>query len=478
MELKTSEILKNTNGELITGNADSSSNGCSIDSRNVPKKGIFAALFGSNFNGHDFMNDAIENGANTILFEHFTESLLELKRLTSNDVNFIKVDDVKIALGKLGKYCGKLLNVPFIAITGSNGKTTTKELISHFLENEYKVLKTKGNHNNNLGVPLTLLNASKDVQIGVIEMGMNHVGEINYLSDMIKPATSIILNIGSAHIGELGSKEKILKAKLEIINHLKPNGILYLNLDDELLKKTFSDLKEKINVKTFSIFENSANLIANNISISSDKTEFNLNFKGQLENFKTNLLGMGNLHNILAAISVSIEYGIELKTIAKSLFEFRNYKNRQQIYKNQNSVFIDDCYNASPESFKDSIDVTERIFKNHNKNFIDAKLIGIFGDMKELGSFSKAEHINLGREISKIGFKIIFYVGEFAKDVYTGIKQLQPYFSSFYDFLKVEDVIDVLWNPQNLEPFVTLCKGSRACELEKISDYILKKCFN
>ena len=360
--MKLSEINNILKGKI---NKDVSFNKIKMNSKDITTNDVFLAIN----KGHNYIDEAINNGAVGIISEY------------DLDYPSIKVDNSILALGKIANYIRNLYDIPLIAITGSVGKTTTKELIYSVLSKKYKVLKSEKNKNNNIGCPLTLLNLDETYDIIVLEFGMNHFNEISYLSKICNPDYAIITNIGTAHIGNLGSKKNILKAKLEILDGMSNKNII-INNKDRYLKKIRNAIKvdeKKLNV----IYKNENEFIIDNVI-------FNYKYKHILP-------------DIFIAIKVGLLFDINLKLISEAISKFEPIDGRLNII-NREYKIIDDSYNSSYESLIEGL-------KSLDNNF---KYI-VLADMLELGKFSIKYHKKVNKYLKKIKNKKVLLIGNYTK---------------------------------------------------------------
>ena len=431
------EILKATHGKIISGDKKDIETGkICIDSRKIDPNDIFIALKGNKTNGSKYINEAIKKASVII-----TEKRIKTKSATP----IIKVKNSKKSLQKIGIYNrNKYIDKPVIAITGSVGKTTTKELISEIFKTKYNILKTEGNYNNDIGVPIMLSQINKNHDIIILELGMNHLKEIEKLSKMCKPQTAIITNIGTSHIGNLKTQENILKAKMEITKHLK-NGNLVINGSDFYLSKIKQNNK-------YSVLKTNENCI-NNI-IKNDKLYFDINIKNKNYKIEFNIPNKYLIENILLAIKVAILYQIPVNNIINAINNFKAPNKRTNIIKLKNNItLIDDCYNASLESIKSSLSLLE-----------DKKSsLAIIGDVLELGSHTEEIHKKIEEELKKIKNLKIITVGKNTEIIKEGIH-----------FNNNDEIIEYL-KTIKLENTTILIKASRNMHLEEIKDYLVKK---
>lgn len=348
--------------------------GACNDTRKIEPGQLFIALQGAR-DGHEFIPTALENGAAAVLCTHY-----------DGDYPAIVVPDTRLALGDIARQERQRIGMKVVGVTGSVGKSTTKEMIACVLESAYRVAKTPVNHNNDIGMPMAILSIPEDTQVAVLEMGMNHFREIAYLTGIAKPDIGVIINIGTMHIEHLGSKEGILRAKLEIAEGMKPDGRLLLNGDDSMLW----NLQEKpaVNIGYFAADNISAGVVATDVKCDCAGTRF-LVKQGSLEfSVELPLEGQHYVHDALAAVSVGLELGVSPEMIASSLAGFQNMEGRQQIESVGGYTIIKDCYNAGPESMAAALSVLG------NRQ---GRRIAVLGDMLELGPRASAEHYKVGR---------------------------------------------------------------------------------
>ena len=412
-----------------------------IDSREIKKGDLFIAIVGAKHDGHDFVEEAINKGARAIIVEKNIS--LDTK------IPIIKVKSTYESLINLASYQRSKYNIPLIAITGSNGKTTTKDLIGAILSTKYNVLKSEGNNNNHIGIPKTLFKIKSNHDVIVAEFGMNHIGEISLLSKLCKPNVAVITNIGSAHIGNMGSKRKIFKAKTEILDGME-EGTLIVNGDDKYLKT----LKETEKISIIKCGRNQNNdLIIYDVKSTFDKTTFKIRLFDKEYKIIFNVPGVHLINNVILAIQVGLLFKIPIEVIIDVIKSFKIENQRMNIIKlRKNTTLIDDCYNSSYESL---IGVLELI-KNRPLN----KII-ILGDILELGKYSKRIHLKIGRYLKNISNKTVLLVGKETKIIK----------NSGYHFNTNQELIEHL-KEMDLSNSIILVKGSRAMKLEEVVQYL------
>jgi UDP-N-acetylmuramoyl-tripeptide--D-alanyl-D-alanine ligase len=418
------------------------SKGVSTDSRTVGKGQIFFALWGDNYNGNKFAADALARGALCAVID---DPLFETE-------NTILVDDCLFELQALASHYRKELKVPVLAITGTNGKTTTKELIAAILSKKFKVHYTRGNLNNHIGVPLTILSASPDTEMLIIEMGASHIGEIRTLCIIAKPDYGLITNIGTAHIEGFGSADGVARAKTELYEHLrKVNGIAFYNDKDPLLtEKIFKFINRAVPFSdptgTDLIVEPAPSDLTLKISITYLHLTHIIN---------TNLFGSYNIENIRAAVATGLFLGVEMKDIIEAIEQYKPANNRSQVKRTKINTLICDSYNANPTSMRAAIDSFSAIKADH-------KVI-ILGDMLELGDKSEEEHLKVLKMLQSDVAEKVLLVGP----VFFKISAK----SGFEVFDKIDKVMEFL-KGESLTGNTILIKGSRGMRLEKIYDLL------
>lgn len=414
----------------------------STDTRNISKDSIFFALKGDNFNANTLAGKALENGA--------AYAVIDEKEYLK-DERYILVDNVLSSLQQLAAYHRKQLKIPFIGITGTNGKTTTKELVNAVLSVKYKTLATKGNLNNHIGVPLTILSVTDEYEMAVIEMGANHIGEIGELCEISKPDFGIITNIGKAHLEGFGGIEGVIKTKNDLYLAVNQNnGKLFVNSDNKLLM-SLSENFERVCFGTSDTDYCKAKLLNNSALLN---LEFWKNNQ-YVSEIQTNLVGDYNFENVLAAITVGLYFNVDASQIKTALENYIPGNNRSQIIKTNNNTIILDAYNANPSSMEASI-------KNFAK--IDAKnKVLIIGDMLELGEYTTSEHQHIINLVENLNFKNIFLVGNVFCEVCKN-----PDYKCFKNSLEAKG-----WLAKN--PVINstiLIKGSRGIKMEDVLDVL------
>lgn len=413
----------------------------STDSRKIEKGTLFFALKGENFNGNKYAEDALKKGAEYAIIDEAEYAVNE---------RLLLVEDVLSCLQQLANYHRRQLKIPILGITGTNGKTTTKELISTVLSEKYKVTYTQGNLNNHIGVPLTLLQMNDDTEFGVIEMGANHPGEIATLCQIADPDYGIITNIGKAHLEGFGSFEGVIKTKGELYDYIKEkSGIIFYNHDNQILEELGEKTPNRV-----SYGGKNADLTGETIQ-SPPYIHAKVNFPKGVLYINSKLIGDYNFENILAAACIGYYFKIDPLNIQKAIKNYQPNNNRSQLIVRGNIKIIMDAYNANPTSMSASV-------KSFSKTK-DANSYLILGDMLELGEYSEHEHEQILNLVKEEGFKNVLLVGkEFSKSA-------QKF--NFPAFINVEDLCEYL-KAQGIKNGNILIKGSRGIQLEKILEII------
>jgi len=411
----------------------------STDTRNIETGAMFFALKGPSFNGNKYALNAIDKGAKFAIVDEVSVPL--------ND-KIIQVDDVLTTLQDLARFHREYLGLPIIALTGSNGKTTTKELINKILQQRYKTIATNGNLNNHIGVPLTLLRMTIDTEIGIVEMGANHAKEIELLCNIAKPNVGYITNFGKAHLEGFGSEHGIILAKSELYDYLKSSkGLIVINLDD---LKQVKQVGEYSN--TFSFSESKQASI--NIILLESQPCLNVSLIDTV--IKTHLVGVYNFHNIAAALAVGCYFKLTTKQLKIGIEDYVSANNRSQIVKKNSNQILLDAYNANPSSMGVALENFKRI-QNSNK-------IAILGDMFELGATSAKEHLEIINQAILTKGCIFYFIGSHFFEQKTS-------HSNFLFFETFEDLKSHL-KEMAISNTSILIKGSRGMALERVLELL------
>ena len=404
--IRIRDIVEAVNGRLLCGDMETSLRHISIDSRTMKGDDLFVPLIGEKADAHRFLSQAFENGAAASLTsEHDTCP----EGITGA---LIRVEDTKKALQDIGRYIRSRLSLPLVGITGSVGKTTTREMIAAALSAGYRTFKTPANHNSQVGVPIPISDISEADEIGVLELGMSEPGEMEVIADIARVDTAVITNIGVTHIENLGSRENILKEKLRIQDGMKKGGTLFLNGDNELLR----DVRAKDGCET-SFYGLGANCSyrAVNITYNGGRPAFDMVHGAAVVPVVLEVMGEHNILNALAALAVADHYHVPLADAAEALKTFDGFKNRQQIYEKGNITIIDDTYNASPDSMKAGIRVLASLTDRKRR-------IAVLADMKELGEDAPLFHYEIGAFLGEQPVEEVITYGALAKEIARGVE--------------------------------------------------------
>ena len=438
--MKIKDILEATKGKLIKGEENAEIKEFCKDTRIIKKGDTYIGIKGENFDGNTLWQKAFEAGAETVIVEGIDFSKENLEQYQNK--NIIEVKDTIQALADIATYkrtsCKKDFQV--VGVTGSVGKTSTKDIIANVVAQKYSTLKTQGNNNNNIGLPFTIFKLENQ-EAAVIEMGMNHFGEISKLTKIAKPTISVITNIGTSHIGNLGSRENILKAKLEILEGMDKK-ILVINNDNDLLHKYYLENVENkdIEIHTYGI-ENDSDVMAENIILNENDSEFICNIKGEKFKIKVPVGGIHFVYNAICAATVGTLLGLNQEQIKNGIETFELTKKRMDITELKNGVtIINDSYNASFESMQASL--------KYLNGLNSKRKIAVLGDMFELGEFSEELHKKVGKEVVKNKIDILICCGKNAKYIVEnaekeGMKKQNIYY--FETREQVEELVKKIW---------------------------------
>jgi UDP-N-acetylmuramoyl-tripeptide--D-alanyl-D-alanine ligase len=449
--LLVQNVLDWTEGILLQGKPEVLIREVHFDSRQLHHDALFVALTTGRRDGHQFIESAIQNGAIAILLSKDDSSL----RQKYPQIHFIYVKNTEKAFQTMAASYRKQLNLPVIAVTGSNGKTTTKDMIAHLLKGKFNVHKTYKNLNNHLGVPLSLLSIRPDHDMAVLEMGMNKAGEISFLARIAQPNISVITNIGEAHIQFFGTREKIAQAKGEILPETDPSGFVLLNGDDPFVLSQARRYQGQ--VFTYSILKQ-ADIYATDITYSESGSSFNVHLDGRTIPCFMPLLGEHNISNVLPAIFIAERFNIDLDLIKERMISLTVSEMRFQTMEGPNgSILVNDAYNASPTSVKAAARTFAQIYPERKK-------VLVLGDIFELGEHAESFHIELGHYLKGKPFTVIT-VGEnsaLISEVTGGIhcRSHQEAAHALTPYLTSQHAI--------------LFKGSRGMQMEKVIDHLFQ----
>lgn len=438
--LRLSEIATALGAEF---NRDCEINGVCIDTRKITKGCLFICIKGERFDAHDFALEALKKGAAAVM----------VHRDMDIDGCYIRVSDTSKALLELGGYYRSKFNIPLVGLTGSVGKTTTKEFTYLVVSAKYNAIKTLGNLNNEIGLPQMLFHLDSNVEAAVIEMGMNHFGEIHRLTSAAKPTIALITNIGVSHIENLGSREGILKAKLEILDGMEKGAPLILNGDNDLLSTVKNP---SYDIHFYGIENKAADFIAENISENNGSTSFDIVYFGNRQSVTIPTIGIHNVYNALAAFCVGYYLDIDAKLCAQALSNYVPEGMRQKTVKLGSITCIEDCYNASPDSMKAAIATLA--------NTQGKRKIAVLSDMLELGDYSRKAHEEVGRLVGENAIDELYCFGEASRYM---ADECKKYSTGVHYFYKKEELTSSLLD--NIKEGDTIIfKASRGMKLEEV----------
>lgn len=450
MELTFLELVEAISGEILI-NGNNIFNSICIDTRKIEKDNIFIAIKGENFNGNSYVENAFEKGASVAIVDEILFNINDIE----DKKTIIKVENTEQALLNLANYYRKKLGLKVVGVTGSTGKTSTKDLIAAFLSHKYKVFKTKGNFNNQIGLPLMILELDSSYDVAVLEMGMSDLGEIHTLAKTALPDIGVITNVGLSHIENLKTRENILKAKMEITDFFNTNSELIVTGEDNKLKN--------INNKCYKItkigYNHEYEVYGTNIILKEEETEFEAHLDGKHHRFILPMAGKHNVLNAMLAIAVANKLGVTFESMEKGIANLEATSMRLQLIKKDKFTIINDCYNASPDSMKSSLDVLN--------TYKSGRRVAILGTMNELGHEAFNAHIEIGKYASNKVDKLVAigtYKNSF-KDGFNG-KDIEIYETKEEFISNVQKMVK--------ENDVLLVKASRGMKFEDIVNSIEK----
>jgi UDP-N-acetylmuramoyl-tripeptide--D-alanyl-D-alanine ligase len=455
LNISLNELLKTTGGRLWndTKGNQTIARGISIDSRTIEKGNLFVAIPGERYDGHQFVTEATNKGASLILISKEKTSHVKKKEL--KEIPVVLVDDTKKALRDIAFWHRNRFEVPTVAVTGTNGKTTTKDMIAEVLSSKFRVLKSIKSYNNLIGVPLTLFELNPDTQVLVLELGMSSPGEIGILTQTAKPNLGVITNIGPAHLESMRSLEKIAQAKFELLDNMPSSHTSVLNADDEFLAKRIEDGKEKC--ISFAI-RNEADFKASELT-TTDEGYIGFKVNDKLD-INLKLLGDHNVYNALAAFAVGTLLGVEEGKIKRGLERYTPSELRMELNQIGNIKVINDSYNANPVSMANALKTLKQMKSGGRK-------IAVLGDMLELGGKTFEYHFELGRRVAESGIDLLLTVGKYSPAIGQGAKEYGMNPEKILAFDNNEKISAYLL--ENLKAGdLVLIKGSRKIKLEEV----------
>lgn len=456
-ELSIKKIREAVGGKIVQGNPEAKVKNVCIDSRILKEEDLFIAIIGERFDGHSFIEEAVNKGAKAVIVDRSIKPYPNL--------SIIRVKDTTKALQDLAYFNRmRYKDLKVVGVTGSVGKTTTKDMLAWVLKQKYKVLKSEGNYNNHFGLPLSLLSLKGDEDIAVLEMAMSNIGEIKKLAKIAKPKIGVVTNVGQAHLENLDNVANVAEAKKELIEGLPEKGLAVLNYDNEYVRKMDSAFTGKKII--YYGLKDSADIYANNIknNYENKNIEFELFFKDEKKDIVINKPGEHNIYNALAAISVAREFDVDWDLIKESFRNLDFSSLRLDIREKDDFTVINDSYNANPLSMKAAIDVLNDISKKRS--------IAVLGDMLELGPKKEEAHYEVGKYLAKKNINILITVGDLGEIIANAAEDYMEN-KNIYKVENNKNAYDILKDLIEKEDCI-LVKGSRKMKMEKIVDWILK----
>lgn len=452
LELNLQEIVKATKGALLKEADVKEIKAVSTDTRKIEEGTMFIALKGENFNGNNYVLDAFNKGAKIAIVDEVKCDLNELKE----DVALIKVQNTGRALMDLAKFYREKLGLKVVGITGSAGKTSTKDLVAAVLSYKYKVFKTKGNFNNEIGLPLMILELDSTYDVAILEMGMRGLGQIKELAEIASPDLGIITNIGISHIEILKTRENILKAKMEIATFFDKNNTLVVCGNDDFLG-ALPEAEYKI-VKT-GVGEN-FKIGAKNIALEELSSKFTVYDGEKEEEFSLDMLGEHNISNLMLGIAIAKELGVSFEEMKRGLKNIEATSMRLELIKKDGFSILNDCYNSSPVAVKSAIDVM--------KNIEGKRRMAVLGTMRELGHKSEEAHEEIGKYAKENGIEKVLCFGDFSENIKEGYGEGCTVYENKKELIK--DLLNIICDGD-----IILVKASRSLKFEEITKALLEK---
>lgn len=452
LELNLQEIVKATKGALLKEADVKEIKAVSTDTRKIEEGTMFIALKGENFNGNNYVLEAFNKGAKIAIVDEVKCDLNELKE----DVALIKVQNTGRALMDLAKFYREKLGLKVVGITGSAGKTSTKDLVAAVLSDKYKVFKTKGNFNNEIGLPLMILELDSTYDVAILEMGMRGLGQIKELAEIASPDLGIITNIGISHIEILKTRENILKAKMEIATFFDKNNTLVVCGNDDFLG-ALPEAEYKI-VKT-GVGEN-FKIGAKNIALEELSSKFTVYDGEKEEEFSLDMPGEHNISNLMLGIAIAKELGVSFEEMKRGLKNIEATSMRLELIKKDGFSILNDCYNSSPVAVKSAIDVM--------KNIEGKRRIAVLGTMRELGHKSEEAHEEIGKYSKENGIEKVLCFGDFSENIKEGYGEGCTVYENKEELIK--DLLNIICDGD-----IILVKASRSLKFEEITKALLEK---
>ncbi|MDP4174847.1 MAG: UDP-N-acetylmuramoyl-tripeptide--D-alanyl-D-alanine ligase [Bacteroidota bacterium] len=455
-KIKIEDLFELPTAEIFNPDSFSSSSFVSTDTRTIKKNSIFVALKGKKFDGHLFVEEAVKKGASVVVVNK-----KRLKDFDNVNVTIVTVKDTTKAYGDIAKIWHSKLNAKIVAISGSNGKTSTKEILTGILSEKFKVTRTLANNNNHIGVPLTILETGSDTEVLVLELGTNHFGEIAYTSQIAKPEFALITNIGESHLEFLQDLEGVAKEKISLFDETAKNGgIIFLNTDDKILKKKAKNYK---NLVSFG-FNDKAEVKGKIIDLKDGKTIVQVTYKDK--SFKVNLpvYGLTNAKNFLASAAIALKLGMSFKQIKQGAESLSSVKNRLNVKNFDKFSLVNDTYNANPLSMRSAFEFIGS-FQNRKRKIV------VLGDMFELGKQASSAHKELADSLKKNKITEVYTIGKLMRLLNNELVDKKITAKHFTN----RDKLGAFLSDYNFDDSVVLFKGSRGMKMEEFVKVIDKE---
>lgn len=457
MNFSLQEMAEAAKGEILQGDPAFPVSSISTDSRRLKKGEAFLSLSGPHFDGHDFIDKALEEGASLIVLK---KNRWNSAKWGSKSAAFLGVDDPLRAFGDVARAWRRRFSIPLIAVTGSNGKTTTKDLIASILSQQWETLATEGNLNNLIGVPQMLLKLTSEQGAAVIEMGMNDFGEIARLTEIAEPTVGLITNVANAHLEKLKDLEGVARAKGELFQKLPKGAVALVNRDDPMIVK--------IPLQAYPIsfgIENPADVLCTRHRLGEDGMEWEVQYLGKRYEFQCALIGRANLNNAVAAVAAGFSLGLDAKTIAKGLKAYKGRAMRMERIPLKGGLeILNDCYNANPSSMAAALETFSSLKGNRPG-------LAILGEMLEMGDFAREGHREVGKIAALLKVGYLAAVGPYAENLAQGALEagMTP---ERVRFAASQEALLPLLSEWAALGKIILVKGSRGARMEKVTEFL------
>ncbi|MBL7686178.1 MAG: UDP-N-acetylmuramoyl-tripeptide--D-alanyl-D-alanine ligase [Deltaproteobacteria bacterium] len=459
MKLTLTEIITATQGVLLQGNENQVVESLSTDSRTIQNGEAFLCLKGESFDGHDYIEEVIQKGASLIIFEKN-----RFQNFSSHpSLSFLEVQNSLESLGNIARSWRRKFSIPLVAIGGSNGKTTTKDMSAAVLSAEYVTLATEGNLNNLIGVPKMLLKLKASHQAAVIEMGMNDFGEMKRLTEIAEPTVGLLTNTGFEHMEKMKDLEGVARSNAELFQSMPSGTLALINQDDAYISK--------MTTKAFKIsfgISNPSDVYCVAHQNSPDGIQLEVKYLGKTYSFESSAIGPANVKNALAAIAVGFGLGLDAKKIQKGLKTFQARSMRMEQLRTKSYLILNDCYNANPSSMEIALQTLQQLKAG-------APGLAVLGEMKELGDFVLEGHRQVGKSVAQHHIHYLIVVGPYANEVKAAAQEAGLPSNQIFAASSQEEIFETLqiWAPLAK---TILVKGSRGARMERVTEFLMRSC--